>query len=329
MTSLSVVIVTARPETASLATCLSSLSAQTFSDFEIIAVCSGTPVPDNLDKSAGEEVVSRTRFVTTANRGYGAACNLGARISTAPFLIFLNDDTSLNAEYLEELHKSLSKDEICIFQSLIFHEYAHRVMRGNPCDVYGAAGLGFYGNCGSGEFYASGASFAISKKVFDQIGGFDEKLFLYHDDVDLCWRARLMGFRISATESAICHHTGGASSGTIPHATKFFLTQRNRIRVMIKNYSARKILTRLPTACNMILTGSMFLTLKTRKVQYVISAVRAFTWNLFALQSTLIERQVIERKRVRDDEEIEKAMSTHSMDICVLKRYVASTRLGL
>src|SRR3972149_7031206 len=177
MTGLSVVVVTTEPE-ANLARCLSSLSTQTFADFEVIVVCSGTPVPDNLDKSVSDEVVSRTRFVTTENRGYGAACNLGARISSAPFLIFLNDDTSLNAEYLEELHKSLSKDENCIFQSLIFHEYAHRVIRGNPCDVYGAAGLGVFGNCGTGEFYASGASFAISKKVFDLLGGFDEKLFL-------------------------------------------------------------------------------------------------------------------------------------------------------
>ena len=323
MASLSVVIVTSSPEAANLARCLSSLSAQSFSDFEAIVVCSGVNAPEKPDQLTGGELASRTRFVTTANRGYGAACNKGARLSNAPFLIFLNDDTTLAPDYLKELFEALSKDENSIYQSLIFHEYAQRVLRGNPCDIYGAAGLGFYWNCGSGEFYASGASFAISKNVFDRLGGFDEKLFLYYEDVDLCWRARLMGYGVSVVESAICHHTGGASSGTIPHATKFYLTQRNRIRVMIKNYSARKILIRLPIACSLIITGGLFLGIKARRAQYFVSIFKAFAWNLFALQSTLIERHRTQGERVQGEEEIEKAMSTYSMDICVLKRYIA------
>jgi GT2 family glycosyltransferase len=321
MTCLSVVIATARPD-ANLAKCLSSLSAQTFADFDVIVICSGTNVPDRLDQLVGEGLMNRTKFVATTNRGYGAACNLGAHMSDAAFLVFLNDDTSLHADFLKALHASLSKDPNSIFQSLIFHEYAHRVMRGNPCDIYGAAGLGFYGNCGNGEFYASGASLAISKNVFDRLGEFDEKLFLYYEDVDLCWRARLMGYGVSVVESAVCHHAGGASSGGIPHATKFYLTQRNRIRVMIKNYSTRKMLIRLPIACSLIITGGMFLGIKARRAQYFVSIFKGFAWNLFSLQSALIERHRTQVKRVQDEEEIEKAMSTYSMDICVLKRHV-------
>ena len=324
MTGLSVVVVTTEPE-ANLARCLSSLSTQTFADFEVIVVCSETHVPRKQDRWVGKKLVSRTRFITTKNRGYGAACNMGARLARASFLVFLNDDTSLHADYLKALHESLSKDENSIFQSLIVHEYAHQVRRGNPCDIYGAAGIGFYGNCGKGEFYASGASLAVSKKAFEQLGGFDEKLFLYHDDVDLSWRARLIGFGISSVESAVCHHAGGASSKTMPHSSKFYLTQRNRIRVMIKNYSTRRILTRLPIAFCMIIAGGIFLAMKTRKVQYIISVFKTFTWNIFVLQNTLTERYGIHRKRVRDDEAIEKAMSTHSMDICLLKRFISAT----
>jgi GT2 family glycosyltransferase len=322
MTGFGVVIVTTRE--ANLTKCLSSLSAQTFADFEAIVVCSGANVPERLDRFVDGKLVNRTRFVATANRGYGAACNKGARLSSASFLIFLNDDTSLNADYLKELYGSLSKDENRIYQSLILHEYAQRAMRGNPCDIYGAAGLGFYGNCGSGEFYASGASFAISKKVFYRLGGFDEELFLYYDDVDLNWRARLMGFGISAVESAVCHHAGGASSRTIPHANKFYLTQRNRIRVMIKNYSTRRILTRLPITCTLIITGGVFLALKSRRVHYVASAFKALIWNISMLQNTLIHRNVVQRSRVKDDKTVEKAMTKHSMDICVLKQYIAT-----
>jgi GT2 family glycosyltransferase len=195
-------------------------------------------------------------------------------------------------------------------------------MRGNPCDIYGAAGLWFYGNCGKGEFYVSGAALAVSKRIFDRLGGFDEKLFLYHDDVDLSWRARLMGSGISCVESASCEHTGGASSGRMPHATKFYLSQRNRIRMIIKNYSTRRMLTRSVIACIMIIAGGTFLTITARKVQYVTSACKAFAWNLSELKSTLIERYRIQRKRVQDDKVVEKSMSRFSMDLCVLKRRI-------
>ena len=243
-------------------------------------------------------------------------------MSNAPFLIFLNDDTTLAPDYLKGLREALSKDENSIYQSLIFHEYAQRVLRGNPCDIYGAAGIGFYRNCGSGEFYASGASFAISRKLFDLLGGFDEKLFLYYEDVDLCWRARLMGYGISVVESAVCHHTGGASSEATPHTTKFYLTQRNRMRVIMKNYSTRRVLTRLPIACSMIITGSVFLTLKTRRVHYLTSAIKAMIWNLLMLRSTLIARWIVQRKRTDDDKTIESTMTRHSMDLCMLKRFI-------
>ena len=75
MASLSVVIVTAGPENASLAKCLSSLSAQTLSDFEVIVVCSGVNVPQNLDR-AGGQLAGRIVFVATASRYLGIVWKL-------------------------------------------------------------------------------------------------------------------------------------------------------------------------------------------------------------------------------------------------------------
>jgi GT2 family glycosyltransferase len=205
---------------------------------------------------------------------------------------------------------------------LIFHEYAQRITRGNPCDIYGAAGLWFYDGCGEGEFFASGAALAVSRRVFDWLGGFDEKLFLYHDDVDLSWRARLMACGVSCVESANCRHAGGASPNVPLYALKFYLTQRNRIRVILKNYSARRVLARSAIACIMILAGGAYLTITTSKMQYAVSACKAFAWNLLELKSTLIERYRIQGVRVKDDEIIETRMSKFSMDLCVLKKRI-------
>jgi len=321
MTRLTVVIVTAKSE-GSLTKCLASLAGQTLTEFEVIVVCNGYVAPEQPADLVGGRLAKRVRFIVTANRGYGDACNIGARCSRAAYLVFLNDDTELHPDCLQSLYESLSRDENTLFQPSTFHEYTHRMMQANPCDIYGAAGLGFYGNCGSGKFYASGASFAVTKKVFDSLRGFDEKLFLYYDDVDLSWRARLMGYRISCSESAICKHIGGASSTTMPHPFKFYLTQRNRIRIMIKNYSTRRLLPRVAIACTMIITGAAFLTISTRKVKYVISACRTFTWNLMELKDTLVERHRTQRKRVQDDAVIERSMSRFSMDLCVFKRHI-------
>ena len=324
MTSLTVIIVTATSG-AGLTKCLLSLSTQSFTDFDIIVVCNGCIAPGKLATAFMERLANRIRFVITSNHGYGAACNLGARRSESPHLVFLNDDTELHPHCLGMLHESLSRSENTIFQPLIFHEYTGMMQRGNPCDIYGAAGLGFYGNCGNGNFYISGASFALSRIVFDSLGGFDEKLFLYHDDLDLSWRARLMGYGIGCSESAICKHAGGASSKKMPHSFKFYLTQRNRVRVMIRNYSTRRMLTRVAVACVMIITGGAFLALTTCKAQYIISTVKAMGWNLLELKGTLIERYGIQAKRVREDEAIEASMSRFSMDLCVLKQRIIGT----
>jgi hypothetical protein len=326
MTAVSVVIITLG-QGAHLADCLSSLATQTYSDFEIITVVNGNP--REVPVTEGLELAQKTRLVFTGfNVGYGAACNVGAKAANAPILLFLNDDTVLQPDCLAQVHNLVSREGPCIAQPLIFHEYSSLWRRGNPCDVYGAAGIGFYDGCGAGQFYASGAAFAIGKKVFDSLGGFDEMLFLYHDDLDLCWRARLRGINVLSVPQAKCVHAGGQSSKSMPHATKFYLTQRNRIRVLIKNYTGRRLIIRLPATISLVIAGSLFLSLSSRSASYVRSALKAIVWNLTILRSTLKVRFWIQSTRVRDDAAIEKAMSKYSMDLCVLRQHILSNPSG-
>jgi GT2 family glycosyltransferase len=322
MTAVSVVIITLG-RGAHLGDCLSSLATQTYSDFEAITVVSGAP--GEVQVTEASELAQKTRLVFTgSNVGYGAACNAGAKAANGSVLLFLNDDTVLEPDCLAQVHSLLSREGSCIAQPLIFHEYSKAWRRGNPCDVYGAAGIGFYSGCGTGEFYASGAALAIGKEVFNSLGGFDETLFLYHDDLDLCWRARLRGIKVLSAPRARCVHVGGQSSKSMPHATKFYFTQRNRIRVLIKNYSGRRVAVRLPVAISLILAGGFFLSFSSRSASYVRCALRAIVWNLINLRSTLKDRFRVQSTRVRDDAAIEKAMSKYSLDLCVLRRHILS-----
>ena len=322
MTAVSVVITTLG-QSARLADCLSSLATQTYNDFEVITVVIGNS--RQVQATEESELAQKTRLVFTGfNRGYGGACNLGAKAANGSVLLFLNDDTFLQPECLAQIQSLLSREGPCIAQPFIFHEYSSVWKRGNPCDVYGAAGIGFYDGCGAGQFYASGAAFAIGKKVFDSLGGFDEMLFLYHDDLDLCWRARLRGINVLSAPRAKCVHAGGQSSKLMPPATKFYFTQRNRIRVLIKNYTGRRLITRLPATISLVIAGSLFLSLTSRSASYVRSALKAIVWNLTILRSTLKVRFWIQSTRVRDDAAIEKAMSKYSKDLCVLRQHILS-----
>jgi hypothetical protein len=322
MTAVSVVITTLGQST-HLADCLSSLAAQTYTDFEVIVVVSGHS--REVQANEESEMAQKTHWLFAGfNVGYGAACNLGAKAANGSVLLFLNDDTFLEPECLSHLHSLLSREGPCIAQPLIFHAYSGVWRGGNPSDVYGAAGIGFYGGCGTGEFFASGAALAVKKEVFESLRGFDEMFFLYHDDVDLCWRARLKGITVLTAPQAKCVHSGGISSKSMPHATKFYYTQRNRIRVLIKNYSGQKIAVRLSTAISLILAGSLFLSFSARSPAYIRSALRALVWNLIGLRNTLTERLVVQRARVLGDDSIEEAMSKYSMDICALRRLILS-----
>ena len=320
MVAVSVVVVT-MGQGAQLTTCLTSLTAQTFRDFEVITVVNGAASNFQLENAV--TLVQQTRLVFTgSNVGYGAACNVGAKAANGSILLFLNDDTVLQPECLSQIHGLLSRERACITQPLIFHEYASVWRRGNPCDVYGAAGVGFYRGCGTGEFFASGACLSVGKHTFQSLGGFDEILFLYHDDVDLCWRARLRGIKISSAPEATCVHAGGESSTSMPHPVKFYYTQRNRFRVLIKNYSVRRLLLRLPVAVSLIIAGATFLSLNHHSPKYILKAFNALFWNIAVIQNTIAERRVVQSTRVVGDAVIEDAMSEGSMDLCVLRRHL-------
>jgi GT2 family glycosyltransferase len=302
--------------------CFSSLATQTLSNFEVVVVVNGGPI--SVPKTENLELAQKVRFIFAGfNLGFGAACNLGAAAANGSVLLFLNPDTVLHPECLEHLYNSLSGRKPCIVQPLIHQGYVRSWMKGNPCDIYGATGNRFYG-VGGGKFYASGAAIATTRTVFNSLGGFDEKLFLYHDDLDLCWRARLAGVRVSSVPQAICWHTGGQSSKSMPHATKFYYTQRNRVRVLIKNYSKQNLILRLPPAILFILVGSIFLSFSDRSSAHIRAALRALAWNLTVLRNTLTERGVTQRMRLLKDGLVEQAMNKYSMDIRALKQVILS-----
>ena len=91
------------------------------------------------------------------------------------------------------------------------------------------------------SFFPNGGAFAVTRRAYDESGGFDPALFAYYDDVDLGWRLRMAGHGIRTVADAVAYHRHGATVGTQPHAHKRFMLARNALWIAMRNYDDRTL----------------------------------------------------------------------------------------
>lgn len=149
-----------------------------------------------------------------ANGGYGAGNNLGVRYADGKYVAILNPDVVVGAGWLRKLVLPLqeSSKNITTPKILLYDGSAINTC-GNTNNFTGLTftrGLGAdpvteYSNIEKVSGI-SGACFAIHRKEYLALGGFDESFFLYNEDSDFSWRANLLGYSIlSIPESIVCH----------------------------------------------------------------------------------------------------------------------------
>lgn len=185
------------------------------------------------------------------NVGFGAAANHGARTATGDTLIFLNSDAELDASAVSQMRAELSGHRLraVVGPRLVSPDGWVQPSAGllpGPVDltvramglqaigrrlaalpIIGAAVLRSqmarqYASAeGATETIetnmVSGACFAIGREAFAELGGFDERFFMYFEDADLCKRAGMARMPIRYVPSAVVSHVGGASSGEDYH----------------------------------------------------------------------------------------------------------------
>jgi len=89
-------------------------------------------------------------------------------------------------------------------------------------------------------FWASGACFFIRKEIFRRLNGFDEDFFAHQEEIDLCWRAFNLNYKVKYTGKSTVYHVGGATlKESSPHKT--FLNFRNSLWMMLKNVPKRTL----------------------------------------------------------------------------------------
>jgi GT2 family glycosyltransferase len=187
---------------------------------------------------------SRARVIDADNVGFGAGCNRGARETTADVLVFVNPDTVVQPGAVAALARALEELDVAVVQARLrlLNDPTRLNSGGNVVHVSGIAWPGGYGDPADALTepqeiaYASGAAFAIRGDVFRELGGFTEELFLYQEDLELCWRAHLRGLRVLVIPDADVLHDYVLVR---PGREKEYYLERNRLIVVFSAYSAR------------------------------------------------------------------------------------------
>jgi N-acetylglucosaminyl-diphospho-decaprenol L-rhamnosyltransferase len=221
-----------------------SIKMQTIFDrCEVIMVDNSST--DGSPEICEQEMKSWTngRFLPTGgNYGFGGGCNIGVRAAQGKYLFFLNPDVWLEPDCLEKFVQHAETSASKVFSAMELGYDNEKFMPGSHGQ--GAPGFDIFGCTTSpspkenpDELFAIGSFYFIRRDLFEKIGGFDDEFFLYGEEMDLSWRARIAGESIELVRSARVHHAAAGSTDKRGRTNELrrFYANRNQLLTIMKN----------------------------------------------------------------------------------------------
>jgi GT2 family glycosyltransferase len=227
-----------------------SLLAQDLPDLEVIVVDNGSRdgSADALERRFG----SRIQLLRQPrNLGFGGANNVGIRQARGRYLILLNNDAVAAPSFARELVAAAEADPRVGMVAARVLDYARRDVLDTVGHLLYPDGLnrgrgrldedrGQYDACRTALF-PSGAAALYARRMLDDIGLFEEMLFLYGDDAELGLRGRVAGWTCALAPRAVAYHHYSRSSGAYS-SLKAFYVERNRVLVLFRVFPVSLIL---------------------------------------------------------------------------------------
>lgn len=199
------------------------------------------------------------------NYGFCKAVNTGIEASKTPYVILLNNDTEIQHGFVRALELPLEQHPQIFSGSAQMRNLQCPGLIDDAGDYYCALGWAF----ARGKdkplqdyqrkrriFAACGGAAIYRRKIFAEIGVFDENHFAYLEDIDLGYRARIQGYENLYIPGAIVYHAGSGASGSRYNDFKVGLTAQNSIYLIYKNMPTAQIILNLP----LLLAGFMIKT---------------------------------------------------------------------
>jgi len=259
--SLDIIIVNWN-SSAYLRDCLTSIPGALSEDFRLSQVI----VVDNASTDGVHEWIKRVDLdlplvvvSNDSNLGFAKACNIGAVLSTADYVLFLNPDTRLLSEslkvpilYMEDASsidigivsiRNIGSDGKIKPSCARFPKASHFFAKMLGLDVL----FPFLGTSSLMTEWTYdedrdvdqviGAFFLIRRCLFEELNGFDERFFVYFEEVDLSLRAIRLGWKSRFLSGASIFHKGGGSSDTA-RPQRLFYSLRSRLIYCATHFSS-------------------------------------------------------------------------------------------
>lgn len=229
--------------------CLDALRAQTYSPLEVILVDNAST--DGSQSLVAEQYPEARLLALDRNLGLTGGNNAGFRAAQGEVLISLNNDTEVDACFVESLVRALQEHPEAGMAAAKMLLFDQRDVIHSAGDGYGVDGIPFnrgvwqrdegqfdepgwiFGGCGGAVAYRRAMLEDVGPLGSVQGKPFDESFFMYCEDVDLNWRSQLAGWRCWYMPEAVVYHKLSATGGG-PIAS--FYTGRNTLWVILKNY---------------------------------------------------------------------------------------------
>ncbi len=225
-----------------LLNCINSLKKSTYQNIEILVVDNISS--DDSHTKCKKQFPDIKLIQNRKNLGYCGGNNVGIKEAKGEFIVILNPDTIVEENWLDEMFNAFNEFGDGLYQPKIISLNESDIIQstGNMIHVFG---FGFARDKGGKIIekkeeiekigYASGTCLFTTKKVLEKVGLLDEFLFLYHDDLDLGWRAAQIGINSYYVPKSKIFHAESYSLKW--SAKKFYWLERNRKYCLKTHYS--------------------------------------------------------------------------------------------
>lgn len=231
--------------------------ASTGVDVDVVVVDNGC-APGVIDRVTG---LDRVRVLTPdRNTGYAGGCHRGASEATGQYLAFVNSDAIAAPDALARLTEVAAQPGVGLAMGSIRLADDPGLINtsGNPLHITGITWAGGYGEPADRHsqrrsvLIGSGCFFVMRRDVWDDVGGFAEEYFAYHEDAELSLRLWQRGMTVEYVPDAVVAHHYEFSR----NAFKLYLIERNRAILVLTTYQRRSLILLAPA---LLLTEALML----------------------------------------------------------------------
>jgi N-acetylglucosaminyl-diphospho-decaprenol L-rhamnosyltransferase len=234
---------------------------------------------------------------TGANLGFSGGCQVGARATQAPLLLFLNPDSQPHPDCIEQLRAAARRHpDWGAWQATVLTPDAKISGSGG---VVHYLGIGYAGDSGRSLnalpshdreiTFPSGAAMVVRREAWEKVGGLDRRYFMYGEDLDLGLRLWLAGYRVGLIPEARVTHDHEFNKGTF----KWFWLERNRWRTVLSVYPALLLVVVAPA----LVIAELGLIAAALRQGWLSPKLRAQATVIADLPRTLARRRVVQRTR--------------------------------